>query len=88
MTTIKKIEQMMKEPASKEWFARHGMPKITPKSKALEKRKVRLLTPEESREKTKSWPKSTGQEVSQKEQMNKHKENSDYQKKFGRAWND
>lgn len=31
MKTIKDIKAMMKEPASKEWFAKHG----SPKSKAL-----------------------------------------------------
>lgn len=33
MTTIKDLKTMIKEPASKEWFAKHG----NPKSKALHK---------------------------------------------------
>ncbi len=33
MKTIKDLQQMIKEPASKEWFAKHG----SPKHKALAK---------------------------------------------------
>lgn len=33
---INKLKQMIAEPASKEWFKKHGMPK----SKALKKKKM------------------------------------------------
>lgn len=39
--TIKDLKQMISEPASKEWFAKHGTPKSKhlAKAKALEKKK-------------------------------------------------
>lgn len=39
MKTIKDLKEMMSEPASKEWFAKHGLPKSHAKSKALERKK-------------------------------------------------
>ncbi len=39
MKTIEDLKKMIKEPASKEWFKKHG----TPKSKALKKKKEYAL---------------------------------------------
>jgi len=59
------------------------------KSKALIKLKQpRMLTPEESAERRKNWPRATGHEVSQEAQMHRNKENVEHQRRTGRAWND
>lgn len=60
----------------------------TSHSKALERKKPRMLTPKESAEKTKNWPKAEGHSISQEAQMLRDKENIDYQSKYKRAWND
>ncbi len=69
------LKKMMAEPASKEWFAKHG----SPKTKALVKLKQpRLLSVSERAEKTKNWPKGPSAPVDEKA----------YQKRVGRAYND
>lgn len=54
--------------------------------KKIPKRQVRYLTEAERKEKTKNWPKGT--ERSMKDQMSHTKENTEHQKRTGRAWND
>lgn len=42
MKNIKEIKEAIKEPASKEWFAKHGLPKgLGPKQKMIEKMGVK-----------------------------------------------
>lgn len=77
------LKSMIKEPASRKWFEKHG----TPKSLALRKDKEmekkvnagtgRRLTKEESEFKTRDWPKS-----------GKEPNHTDYQKRIGRAYNE
>ncbi len=76
MKTIKDIQQMMKEPASKEWFKKHG----TPKSKALKKvsHHGTDFSSTKFKERTKNWPKASHEKI----------DTVDYQKKFKRAYND
>jgi len=81
MSMISHLKKMIDEPASKEWFKKYG----TPKGKAL-KKVAKHLSPEEQKEKMKSWP--TGHGVSQKQQMHRSKQNREYQNKIGRAWNE
>lgn len=50
---------------------------------------VRYLNKTEQKEKTKDWPKAVkGREYGMKAQMKKHKENREFQRRTGRAWND
>lgn len=72
---------MIREPASKEWFVKHG----TPKSNALHhasgkvpKKAVRMLSEVERKEKTKNWPSAGEHKV----------DHVEYQKRFKRAYND
>lgn len=43
MKTIQDLKQMMKEPTSKEWFAKHGLPKSKALNKAKKNKKGRTL---------------------------------------------
>lgn len=94
-----RLKKMISEPASKQWFEKHGLPgkkkemaaKMihakpgTPIGKTAEGKiilaKPRRLTEEESREKTKNWPKGPHRELSEKEKR-------DYQKRVGRAYSE
>lgn len=38
-SSVKKLKSMINEPASKKWFAKHGLPKSEARSKALDKKK-------------------------------------------------
>lgn len=86
MKTLKDLKQMMREPASKEWFAKHGMPKnhfkkaIDSASGKVPKKAVRFLSKAESKAKTKDWP-STGRKVTEQDKR-------DHQKKHGRSYDD
>jgi hypothetical protein len=82
---IAKLKQMIKEPASKEWFKKHG----SPKGKAIEKYKRtaegkiilpkrRPISEAERKERTKNWPKSSNEKI----------DSVAYQSKFKRAYND
>lgn len=82
MKTIKDLKQMIREPASKEWFAKHG----SPQSKALghakiPKKPVRYLSAEERKEKTKTWPKGREKALTTAQKV-------DYQRRIGRAYSD
>lgn len=82
MKTIADLKQMMKEPASKEWFAKHGKPKSEALRGASGKiilKKPRMLTEAERKEKTKDWPKH--HEVTEKEK-------TDYQHRTGRGYHE
>ncbi len=90
MKTIKDIKQMMREPASKEWFAKHGMP--SSKHKALESAKgetkwrtvpAKRSSPEEQERKMKMF---ASQAHAHHEMTNKDK--IDYQHKIGRAYSE
>ena len=62
MSDLHKLKQMVSEPASKEWFAKHG----TPKHSALNKKKgghtdekgIYHKTLAEQKETTKHWPRA------------------------------
>lgn len=82
MKTIADLKQMMKEPASKEWFAKHGKPKseaLHSSSHKIPKKKSRMLSEAEQKEKTKNWP--SHHEVTEKEK-------SDFQLKTGRGYHE
>lgn len=74
MKTIKDLKQMLSAPADRKYFEKHG----NPLNKALEKKKSRSLTSEESKEKTKNWPKGPEKAV----------DKALHQKKFGRSYDD
>jgi hypothetical protein len=92
MKTIKDLKAMIAQPASKEWFKKHG----APKHKALQKKKdsghyvspqgVRYLSKAEQKAKMKDWPnakpKGSVEWPKTAEQKRQH------QHKFKRAWND
>lgn len=83
MKTIADLKKMMHEPASKEWFAKHGKPKSEALRGASGKiilKKPRMLTEAESKEKTKDWPKHIHKPS--------EKEKTDYQHKTGRGYNE
>lgn len=82
MKTVKDLKKMISEPASKEWFKNHGMPKSQAlrSSKKVVLKQPRKLTTEESKSKTKHWP-SSGKEPTGKEK-------SDYQRRIGRGYNE
>ncbi len=74
-----KLHKMQSEPASKEWFAKHGSPKGTALAK-IQKKTPRKLSDAERAEKTKNWPKHT-HHLSDKDK-------SDYQKRTGRGYHE
>lgn len=92
---INKLKQMIAEPASKEWFAKHGSPKISlensiakGKANALKSasgkhvlKKARHLTPAERHAKMKTM----GMLESSSHKLVDEK---DYQRRIGRAYND
>lgn len=94
MKTIKDLKKMISEPSSKEWFKKHGSAKSNAMHKAMGYgkevgrtsegkiilKKPRRLTAEESKEKTKDWPKGshTVTEADKRE----------HQKKHGRSYDD
>lgn len=97
-----RLKKMVSQPASKEWFEKHGLPgkkkemasKMnahpkpgTPIGKTKEGKiilaKPRHLTPEESREKTKNWPKGGGMGNNPSEKFK-----ADHQKRTGRAYSE
>lgn len=78
MKTIEDLKKMIKEPASKEWFEKHGTPKSMALHKVkIQKHKPRMLSAEESKAKMSSFPKNAPKVDEAK-----------YQKKFKRAYND
>lgn len=92
MSEIKKQhDSFLKEHSARMAKLREPLHKVATshsKGKTLQKLKQpRMLTAEESRQKTKNWPKS-GQDESMKAQMSRHGENKAFQRKTGRAWND
>lgn len=84
MKTIQDLKKMISQPASKEWFEKHGLPKSkalhAPSGKVILK-KPRMLTEAERKEKTKDWPTGKSKALSAHE---KH----DYQKRVGRSYDD
>lgn len=83
MKTINDIKKMIKEPASKEWFAKHGgvgEKKKEIAKKMKQKKPTRYLTKEESEAKMKAMNFPSGGV--------KEPNHTDYQRKFGRAYND